>query len=182
MRIELIIDDEAIERIVRRVLAERERGGAPAPSRCAYLVNCSRPADLLRVAEAPDTSVPGIRAEPHWSMLQRVQSGDVLVFRDAKKKAIVGHAMAQRVERGSHRHQTGVPALRWWSGDAVSYDPPVPDTAFIEIFKAHQTTTPGFPLLRRGDQFAQKAYVYPLDAAVVDRIAKPSAVTAPCPV
>jgi hypothetical protein len=171
MRIEIIIDDDAIERIVRRVLAERETREEPeAPTNQGWLVNCARPADLFRLVEAPDTSMPGMRAEPHWLMLQRVRAGDVLVFRDMRRRAIVGHAMAQRAERGPHRQQAGVPALRWHASDAVEYDPPLPDAAFIRIFEAHQTSTPGFPLLRSNGHFAQKANLYPLDEAVLAAI------------
>ena len=171
MEIRILIDDEALERIIRRAL-EQVQGGrtAASPAWRAYLVNCSRPADLLRVVEAPDTTAPGIRAEPHWRVLQEVARGDVLLFRDARRKAIVGHARAERREIGTHRHQSRTPALRWWLAEAVTYDPALPDPEFIQIFKARQRTSPGFRLLRQNNAYAQKAYIYPLDPEVLQAV------------
>jgi len=175
VEIRILIDDDALERIVRRALEQMQSGQAEAsPGWRAYLVNCSRPADLLKVVEAPDTTAPGIRAEPHWRILQNVARGDVLLFRDAKGRAIVGHARADRRETGTHRHQGGMPALRWWLAEPVPYDPVLPDAEFIALFKARQQTTPGFRLLRHNNAYAQKAYVYPLDEevlrAVIERV------------
>ena len=180
MEIRIIIDDDALERIVRRAFEQLQAGQADAsPGWRVYLVNCSRPADLLKIVEAPDTTAPGIRAEPHWRVLQEVSRGDVMLFRDAKRRAIAGHARADRRETGIHRHQRGMPALRWWLAEPVTYDPPLPDTEFIRIFTQHQQTSPGFRLFRQDNAYAQKAYVYPLDQEVLQAVIEKVGVAGP---
>jgi hypothetical protein len=173
LEIKITIDDAALERLVQKVLERMAGKGQEQPEARpprVFLANCGRPADLLKVIEAPDTAAAGIRAEPHWKILQEVAAGDVIVFRDRRGKALVGHARAEKCEREEHRHQPGVPAIRWWLADPVTYARPLPDKDFIEMFQQKQATTPGFSLLQRDGTYFPKAYLYPLDDEVFKAI------------
>jgi len=141
VEIRIIIDDDALERIVRRAFEQLQAGQADA--------------------------------SPGWRVYL------VMLFRDAKRRAIAGHARADRRETGIHRHQRGMPALRWWLAEPVTYDPPLPDTEFIRIFTQHQRTSPGFRLFRQDNAYAQKAYVYPLDQEVLQAVIEKVGVAGP---
>ena len=170
----IIFDDRELETMIRRIVAEMLNLNPPrAPDsgpRC-WLVNSQIQADLLRVVEAPDVDAPGVRIEPHWKTVKEIREGDRIVFRDSRGKKLVGHAVAERFERGEHRHTPGRPAVRWWLRDPVRYENPISDETFKSLFRRHDDGSAGFSLIRRDGRYAQKAYCYQLSAELRDALA-----------
>lgn len=175
-----IIDDRQLETMIRRIVAEMLNVNPPRPPETGpkcWLVNSQVQADLLRVVEAPDVDAPGIRNEPHWKTVKEIREGDKIVFRDSRAKELVGHAIAERFERGEHRHMTGRPAVRWWLHDSVRYERPIADATFKSLFKQHDDGRAGFSLIRLDGRYNQKAYCYQLSAALRDALAAATRLT-----
>lgn len=169
-----ILDDRELETLIRRIVAEMlnlNPPRAPETGPNCWLVNSQVQADLLRVVEAPDVGVPGIRNEPHWRTVKEIREGDRVVFRDSRAKELVGHAIAERCERGEHRHMPGRPAVRWWLRDPVRYEHPIADETFKSLFRQHDDGRAGFGLIRRDGRYNQKAYCYQLSAALREALA-----------
>lgn len=169
-----ILDDRELEAMIRRIVAEILNINPPRAAETgpgAWLVNSQVQSDILRVVEAPDVDAPGIRNEPHWRTVKNIREGDRIVFRDSRAKGLVGHAIADRFERGEHRHMPGRPAVRWWLRDAVRYETAIADETFKRLFNEHDDARAGFSLLRHDGRFAQKAYCYQLSAALRDALA-----------
>jgi len=173
MIITAILDDRELEARIRRIVAELIGVTPPREPDAgvrAWLITSQIPADILVVAEAPDTDAPGVRDEPHWRAVKSVQEGDLLFFRDSRRRHIVGYARASRLERGEHRHRSGCPAIRWWLYDQVRFPTPISDDTFVGLFHRFDDRRAGFPLLRRDGRFNQKAYCYPLASPLRDAL------------
>src|SRR5690606_18063611 len=147
MIVTTIIDDRQLEAMIRRIVAEvlgtnPPREAAVGPR--AWLISSRIPADILLVVEAPDADAPGVRDEPHWRTVRQIREGDLVIFRDSRKRGLVGYAIAERFERGEHRHMRGRPAIRWWLRDPKRFDSPIPDEVFVRLFRAHDRGRAGF--------------------------------------
>ena len=183
MIVTTIIDDRQLEAMIRRIVAEvlgtnPPREAAVGPR--AWLISSRVPADILLVVEAPDADAPGVRDEPHWRTVREIREGDLVFFRDSRRKQIVGHAVADRFERGEHRHRKGRPAIRWWLREPVRFARPIPDLTFIALFRQHDDRRAGFPLIRQdGSRFNQKAYCYPVTSTLRDALLAEAGLTPP---
>jgi hypothetical protein len=173
MIITAVLDDRELEARIRRIVAEvlsvnppREADDGPQ----TWLISSKFPADILVVVEAPDADAPGVRDEPHWRSVKAVREGDFMCFRDSRKRCLVGYAIADKCERGEHRHMPGRPAVRWWLRDPVRFTTPIPDTIFVGLFHRYDDRRAGFSLLRRDGRYNQKAYCYPLTADLRDAL------------
>lgn len=158
--------DALIESKVRRFLTEmiREEAMSTLPNAKlprVYLISSTHDEDILQVVEAPDTTA-GERNEPHWKIVQDIRKGDIIIFRDSAARGIVGYAIADRTEKGTHRHAPEKKALRWWLTDAVRLSRRISDDDFRRLFERTDDGSAGFLLFRNTGQFSQKTYAYPL--------------------
>jgi hypothetical protein len=156
---------EIVADSLRELSSDDHRGGRNALSTPAhYLISSIYPSDLLHVVEAPDVTA-GERKEPHWRIVQDIRRGDIILFRDSTRKALVGAATADRTEKGLHRHAPNKHAIRWWLTEPTWFDRPISDAEFRRAFLEHDDGSAGFKLFRKSGEFSQKTYAYPLNQA-----------------
>jgi hypothetical protein len=168
----------AIEPLIREIvvgllqeLSPEHQTGNSLPSKppAHYLVSSIHPKDLLYVVEAPDVTA-GERNEPHWRIVQDIRRGDVIIFRDSARKALVGSATADRTDKGLHRHAPNKNAIRWWLTEPRWFDRPISDEEFRRAFFEHDDGSAGFKLFRKSGEFSQKTYAYPLTQATASAL------------
>jgi hypothetical protein len=178
MPAKLSLDRAAIEPLVREIVTDilQEQlpkassvGGTALQIPAYFLVSSIHPADLLNVVEAPDVTA-GERNEPHWRAVQDIHPADRVIFRDSTRKALVGIATADRMEKGTHRHAPHRRAIRWWLRDSTLFGVAISDEEFRQIFREHDDGRAGFKLFRDSGQFSQKTYTYPLGRATAEAL------------
>jgi len=182
MIVTTIIDDRELELRIRRIVAEVLRANPPREVDTgprAWLISSQIPADILVVVEAPDANAPGVRDEPHWRNVREIREGDLVIFRDSRKRGLVGYAVADRFERGEHRHIKGRPANRWWLRDPARFTTPIPDATFVGLFHQYDDRRAGFSLIRRDGRYNQKAYCYPLTSTLRDALLAEAGIAPP---
>jgi hypothetical protein len=172
------LDRAVVEPLVREIVIDLLRDLLPAqfpdgqsasPAPAHYLVSSVHPKDVLDVVEAPDVTA-GERNEPHWRIVQNIRRGDRIIFRNSRQKALVGMAVADRTEKGLHRHDPHQRVIRWWLTESVWFPVPISDDDFRGIFLKCDDGTAGFKLFRESGQFSQKTYAYPLSLAVAKAV------------
>lgn len=166
------IDEADLKGMIRRIVKDEIASSmgrlaevSEEKARQFFFVSSRHPGDVLRVVEAPDTTAPNQRNEPHWRVLQDMRENDVVLFRNSIDGQIVGYGLLDWRETGSHRHQPDHPAIRWWVKDAVHFERAVPDQEFHEIFEELDDGNAGFRLFTNRGHFSQKTYAYPLNEA-----------------
>jgi hypothetical protein len=174
----LRLDRAAIEPLVREIVTDilqeqlpeaLSRGRTTVQMPAYFLVSSVYPTDVLSVVEAPDVTA-GERNEPHWRAVQDIHRADRIIFRDSTRKALVGIATADRMEKGIHRHAPHKQAIRWWLRDSKLFEAAISDEEFRQIFREHDEGGAGFKLFRDSGQFSQKTYTYPLGRATAEAV------------